>query len=73
MQTEEHPFTEREEQILNLLASYHTREEMCDILGMEYVTLDTHITNIRRKTYRRGIKLVKYAVDRGYGKREVAL
>ena len=65
-------FTRREEQILILLARYNTHEEICSILNLKVGTLDQHIANIRRKTNKIGIKLVKYAIEQGFGREEVS-
>lgn len=66
------PLTEREEQIMHLLAQCHTYQEICTILGISYRTLNRHIDNIMTKTgLNRKELLIKYAQDHGYGRKEV--
>ena len=65
-------FTEREEQILTLKAKYYTHTEICTALSINRRTLTSHISNIRRKTSLRGVKLIKYAIEHGYGKQQVS-
>lgn len=64
-------FTEREEQILGLLARFCTYKEIGISLSLKVSTVEQHIYNIRRKTGKIGIKLVEYAIEHGYGKKEL--
>jgi DNA-binding NarL/FixJ family response regulator len=69
-------FTAREKDVLRLLASYQTNEEMCRELCIGKETLMTHFKNIKRKTRipaARKIYLIKYAVENGFGKRRLAV
>lgn len=64
-------FTSREKDVLRLLASYSTNEEMCEELDIRFETLMTHFKNIKRKTRLRSARkelLIKYAVEHDHGK-----
>lgn len=63
--------TEREEDIMHLLAQYHTYQEICSKFAISYRTLNRHIDNIMKKTdtHRKEL-LIKYAQEHGYGKKE---
>lgn len=66
------PFTEREEEIMDLLADFHTYQNICSKLVISYRTLNRHIENIMAKTgIHRKELLIKYAQDHGYGRKEV--
>ena len=62
--------TEREHQVLHLVADCYGYKEIMQELGIALKTTNRHIENIMRKT---GIhakeKLILYAQQHGYGKR----
>lgn len=64
--------TQREEQILDLLANFHNYLEIADILDISYKTVKRHVDNLMKKTdLHRKELLIKYALDHGYGRKEV--
>ncbi len=64
--------TQREEQILDLLANFHNYLEISDILDIRYKTVKRHVDNLMKKTgLHRKELLIKYALDHGYGRKEV--
>jgi DNA-binding CsgD family transcriptional regulator len=64
-----HEITQREKEILHLLANFHNYNEMRDILGISLKTVNRHIENIMKKTgiHRKDL-LTKYALEHEYGK-----
>lgn len=67
------PLTEREEQIMHLLARFYTYQQICTKLdNISYRTLNRHIDNIMSKTgLNRKELLIKYALEHGYGREEI--
>lgn len=66
--------TQREKEILALLANFHNYGEMSSILGISLKTVNRHIENIKKKTdiHRKDL-LIKYALEHGYGRKEKVL
>ena len=57
----------REKEILNLIANGKTSKEIADILFIAKTTVDTHRKNmIRKLDLSSGNELVKYAIDKKY-------
>lgn len=66
------PFTEREDEILELLARFYTYQDICIFFRIRYRTLNRHIENIMAKTgLNRKELLIKYAQEHGYGRKEI--
>lgn len=64
--------TQREKEVLDLLAHYHNYIEICNILGIRYKTVKRHVENIMAKTgiHRKDL-LIKYAIEHGYGQMQL--
>ncbi|MFY7669840.1 response regulator [Tenacibaculum sp. MEBiC06402] len=57
----------REKEILNLIANGHTSKEIAETLFIAKTTVDTHRKNmIRKLDLKNGNELVKYAIDKKY-------
>jgi DNA-binding NarL/FixJ family response regulator len=64
---QENPLTDREMQILSLLAEGKTNQQIADLLAISIRTVETHRLNIKRKLdLRKSIELIKYAIHKGY-------
>jgi len=63
----EDPLTERERQVLTLIASSKTNKEIAEALFISIHTVHNHRKNIRKKlNLRKTADLVKYAIQKGY-------
>lgn len=59
--------TNREREILKLIAEGHTNQEIADLLVLSVTTVQTHRANIMAKLgLRRPVELIKYALKRGF-------
>ena len=57
----------REKEILQLIANGHTSKEIAETLFIAKTTVDTHRKNmIRKLDLKNGNELVKYAIDKKY-------
>ena len=64
--------TNREKDILHLMARCYTYEEMVPILNISIRTIEKHVENISLKIgFRTYIRIARYAIENGYGKQEV--
>ncbi len=64
--------TEREREVLQLLAEGHSCKEIADKLGLSVPTIHTHRQHVMQKTGARGIAdLVRYAIREGISSPEV--
>lgn len=63
------PITQREREILDLLAEHHTYEDIGKTLHIRLATVYHYIASIMMKTniHKREL-LVKYAIEHGYGR-----
>lgn len=62
----ETPLTKREIEILKLIASGYSNQEIANILYISYNTVDTHRKNIMHKlTIKNTAGLVRYAIEKG--------
>ncbi len=60
------PLTKREIEILKLIASGYSNQEIANILYISYNTVDTHRKNIMHKlTIKNTAGLVRYAIEKG--------
>lgn len=64
--------TQREREVLQLLAGFHNYREMRAILGISLKTVNRHIENIMKKTgiHRKDL-LTKFALEQGYGQERI--
>lgn len=63
----EDPLTDRERQILKLVAEGRTSKEIAELLFISVHTVHNHRKNIKRKlNVKKNADLVKYAVQKGY-------
>ncbi len=61
------PLTNREIQVLQLVAEGKTSKEIADLLFISMMTVQNHRTNIKRKlNIKKNADLVKYAIEKGY-------
>jgi DNA-binding CsgD family transcriptional regulator len=61
------PLTDRERQVLQLIAEGKTTKEVAEILGLSVKTADSHRTRIMQKLeIHETASLVRYAVRRGF-------
>jgi DNA-binding CsgD family transcriptional regulator len=61
------PLTDRERQVLQLIAEGKTTKEVADVLGLSVKTADSHRTRIMQKLeIHETASLVRYAVRRGF-------
>jgi DNA-binding CsgD family transcriptional regulator len=62
--TTTHETTQREKEVLQLLANFHNYSEISKILGISIKTVNRHIDNIMKKTgiHRKDL-LTKYALE----------
>lgn len=64
--TEEEPITERERQILQLIAEGHSNKEIAKILSLSVRTVETHRTHIMGKLNIHDVAgLTRYAIEKG--------
>ncbi|MEO8513630.1 MAG: response regulator transcription factor, partial [Ignavibacteria bacterium] len=60
------PLTKREIEILKLIASGYSNQEIANILYISYNTVDTHRKNIMHKlAIKNTAGLVRYAIEKG--------
>ena len=60
------PLTKREIEILKLIASGYSNQEIANILYISYNTVDTHRKNIMHKlSIKNTAGLVRYAIEKG--------
>ncbi len=63
-------FTEREKEILDLVADGLDRQEMADFLGISKDTIDTHKKNIHFKAGTTHLaQLIVFAISKGFGRK----
>jgi DNA-binding CsgD family transcriptional regulator len=68
----EGPITRREQQVLELLAEYHTYEDISTILHVSIRTVHEHVLSLMIKTgIHRQALLIKYAIEQGYGRKVI--
>ena len=61
-----HPLSEREEEVLQLLALGHTNKEIAGRLGISIRTAETHRANVMQKLdLKTRAELVRYAIATG--------
>jgi DNA-binding CsgD family transcriptional regulator len=66
----EGPITQKEEQVLRLLAEHRTYEDIRTDLHISITTLYCHIQSLMIKTdIHKKELLIKYAIDNGYGRK----
>ena len=59
--------TEREEQVLRLVAQGHTNKEIANKLNISVKTVETHKANLMKKLdFKSRTEIVRYAVHRGW-------
>jgi DNA-binding CsgD family transcriptional regulator len=66
------PITQREKEVLHLLAEFKTYEDISSILSIRMCTVYAHIYSIMLKTrHNKKELLIKYAQDHGYGRKSI--